>query len=109
VTVNNHKLFVVPGGYKTIRSVAGYNTAFKDFTVIGNMFRMVKVKDIQIQGTNILITYGGTDELTEKKLAGHDKREGINIILPSKQEIAELENNIEAWLNNYIKLALNGK
>lgn len=109
VTINGHKLLSVTGGYKRIRDVAGYQTGHKDFTVTGTMFRMIKVKDIQIQGTSVLITYGGTDRETEQKLAGHDSREGINIILPSKQEIKELEDNIEAWLTGYIKDIFNGK
>ena len=108
VTVNTHKLIVVPEGYKKIRQLAGYQTAHKDFMVTGAMWRGVKMKSVTTKGTKIEITYGSTDNETDKKLQGHNKREKINIILPTKKELDEVAQDIASYLETYIKMAING-
>jgi len=88
--------------------LAGYQTAHKDFMVTGAMWRGVKMKSVTTKGTKIEIIYGSTDNETDKKLQGHNKREKINIILPTKKELDEVAQDIASYLETYIKMAING-
>lgn len=80
-------LVEVPGGYKQIRELGGYQTNHVDFTVSGEMLRSVKIKKTTVNGNKITITYGasGTEEL--KKLEGHNDRYNENILEPNAEEL----------------------
>jgi hypothetical protein len=107
-SIQGFKGIVLVGGYKEARQLTGYQTAHKDFMVTGAMWRGVKMKSVTTKGTKIEITYGSTDNETDKKLQGHNKREKINIILPTKKELDEVAQDIASYLETYIKMAING-
>ena len=100
-------MLVIPNGYKQARTIAGYQTAFKDFTITGSMMRGVKVKRAVLENGIIEIVYGSTDARTETLLRKHSFREKINIIAPSKQELKNIENIIGKYIENEIKRQLN--
>lgn len=107
-TVNGKHLLIVPGGYAEIRKVAGYQVAHKDFTVTNAMWRGVKVKAVTFSGSEFAIVYGTTDRETEQKVLGHNKREGINILLPNKKEVQDAEKQIKSFFESYVNKILNG-
>jgi len=108
VTVNGHKLIVVPGGYKAIRNAAGYQIMHKDYTLSGNMWRLIKVKPVIMTGSKFIIQWGTTDELTTNKVLGHNSREGTNIIASSDKEIKDMEQNVVGFIEDYVLKILNG-
>jgi len=110
VTIDNHALMVVPGGYKAIRNAAGYQIAFKDFTVTNAMWRGVKViGNPVIQGTKLTFSYGATDTLTAQKVSGHNKREGINILEPTAKELEAVQAEMVLFLKDAINKMFNAR
>lgn len=93
----------VPGGYAEIRRAGGYQTAHKDFTVTGNMWKMTKVISVTLSGTKVIFTYGTTTTDSSEKMEGHSKREGIDLLLPSKKELESESALIVDWFNDYLQ------
>lgn len=109
VTINGHRLMVVPGGYKAIRNAAGYQIMHKDFTVTNAMWRSVKVLPIQVSGTKLSFGYGSVIPSEAQKINGHNKREGINILEPTAQELEKVQVAIVEFCEEEINKMLNGR
>jgi len=97
------KAIVLEGGYKQAREIAGYQTKHKSFLVTGQMWRGVKNRPIQTTTDKIIIAWGSTDERTEQLTNRHSKREGINILLPSKEELEDVRKQLVTFVEQYIK------
>lgn len=106
---NTNSLYVeLPGGYRQARILAGYQVGHKDFTVTNNMWQSVKAFKPIFNGTIITMSYGSNIPFEIKKIEGHNKREGINILEPTKQELEVLQKALVEDLEKLIKEMFNG-
>lgn len=89
-TIDGHKLFEIPGGYKQFRELHGRQTGFVDFSFSGRMWANISlISNAQdhISGTAII---GAKNTDTNDILEGNTKRRG-DILDLSKSEIEELK------------------
>jgi hypothetical protein len=118
-------LAILPGGYKQLRQLAGAGTGFKNFTWTAEMWGSTHVKvetdkkvdvnaEIKGQGTipsgnGVFITSIGSDnDRTIRKLEGHYKREGKEILQTSAKEEAFLTKMFDKYITDAVQKALNG-
>jgi hypothetical protein len=122
---NFRHLAVLPGGYKQLRQLAGAGTGFKNFTWTAEMWGSMHVNvttDKKVNpnalikglgtvhsGNGMFITsIGSENDLTKKKLEGHNKREGKEILQTSEKEEKFLTKMFDDYITGLVQKALNG-
>jgi len=98
----NVRLFELPGGYAQLRRLERFSNARKSFEFTGQMWRGFGVKKKQVSGTTIIITLGGRNLESQKKIDANSKREGISIINISDRELEELARMVDKKLQRYV-------
>jgi len=98
----NVHLFELKGGYKQLRQLEGLQTAHKDFWFTTQMWRGFGVKRILKNKGSMVITIGGKDPESQNKIDRNSKREGVNIINISDQELEKLAKQIDQQIQKYI-------
>jgi hypothetical protein len=97
VTVNGHKLFVLPGGYAQAKGIyAPGQKGIVDFTVSGAMMRSIKVKSVQGSKDHYEITISPSSAKEKKKLEGNEDKRG-EILEASQKELERVERAIVGW------------
>lgn len=95
VTVNGHKLFNLPGGYKQYRELHGRQSGYVDFSFTNAMWNDINVISNQSQHQGGMAIIGAKQEIEKKKLAGNTKRRGNILDLSQKeQDILKKDYNI---------------
>jgi pyruvate dehydrogenase complex dehydrogenase (E1) component len=89
VTIGDHRLAVLKGGYKKIRELQGRQTAFVDFTVSGHMWTDISLISKAGDHQKGIAVIGAKEEKEKKKLEGNTKRKG-DILDVSDREIDKL-------------------
>lgn len=89
VTINGHRLFNLPGGYKQFRELHGRQTNFVDFSFTNAMWNDINVISKQSDHQRGIAYIGAKQEIEKKKLAGNTKRRG-DILDLSQKEINQL-------------------
>ena len=89
VTINGHRLFNLPGGYKQYRQLHGRQTNFVDFSFTNAMWNDINVISKESDHKRGIAVIGAKQEIEKKKLAGNTKRRG-DILDLSPKEINEL-------------------
>ena len=87
---------------KQIRAENKMQTAFKDFTFTGEMWRGFGVKSFSKSTSKLSVTLGGKTPKSAEKLQKNTAREERNIIEPSKEELRIIEENLITQIENYI-------
>lgn len=105
VTVNGHKLFVVPGGYAEIRRLSGELNTNKNFFWTGEMWKKFGITKKQRTKTGFRIRLAGLNAEAQKKMDENSRREGINILDLTQQEEKELAQYIDTWIDGEIRKA----
>lgn len=90
--------------YADFRQINGLKTDKKNFEFTGEMFRELKVLSVQLQGTLLVIEYGGGTKASEDKFRWNSEQEGESILKPAKSEISIAEQIIL----NRVKRLING-
>ena len=85
VTINGHKLAVLPGGYKKIREMQGRQTAHVDFTMTRNMWNDINIISREGNHRNGEVIIGARKESEKKKLAGNTASRGDILDLSPKE------------------------
>lgn len=85
VTINGHKLFEIPGGYKQYRELMGRQTDHVDFSVTNNMWNDINVVSKQSEHERGVAIIGAKQDIEKKKLAGNTKRRGDILDLNSRE------------------------
>lgn len=113
VTINrggaNYRLVVLPSGYKQVRQIEGLQVAHKSFLRTGEMWGSIHTLGTRQEGTGRFVTVVGTENpFSNKKLEGHEKREGKPIMMISKSEERELTLILDKYITNILNKAVNG-
>jgi hypothetical protein len=90
VTIDGHKLFEVPGGYKQYRELHGRQTGFVDFSFSGRMWSNVALISSPADHNSGVAIIGAKNTETNDILEGNTKRRG-DILDLSDKEIDELK------------------
>jgi hypothetical protein len=90
VTINGHKLFEIPGGYKQYRELMGRQTNYVDFSVTNNMWNDINVISKGADHEKGIAIIGAKQEIEKKKLKGNTERRG-DILDLSDKEIEQLK------------------
>lgn len=90
--------------YRKVRQKKGYETAFKNLTFTGEMWRKTLITSEEQEGNKYVVTIGGTDQLTKDKLDGHSDDYG-DILRLAKTEEEKLQRNIDEWAEELKKQA----
>ncbi len=90
VTIDGHKLFEVPGGYKQYRELHGRQTGFVDFSFSGRMWSNVALISSPVDHNSGVAIIGAKNTETNDILEGNTKRRG-DILDLSDKEIDELK------------------
>jgi len=98
----NVHLFELKGGYKEMRRRETLQTGYKDFWFTSMMWRGFGVKRILKNKGSMVITIGAKNSESQKKIDANSKREGVNIINISDQELEKLAKQIDQQLQKYI-------
>lgn len=98
----NVHLFELPGGYAQLRNLEGYSNPKKSFEFTTQMWRGFGVKRKKVSGKTIIITLGGKNLESQKKIDMNSRREGINIINISDAELKELAVMVDKEIQKYI-------
>jgi hypothetical protein len=101
----NVSLFELKGGYAELRSWEGFTNIYKSFEFTTQMWRGFGVKRTQKTPTEIIITIGGKNLESQKKIDVNSRREGINIINISDSELKELAIMVDKELQRYVTKA----
>lgn len=121
----NYKLILLPSGYKELRRIETSQVGHKSFLRTGEMWgsihyqpadnmtinkgAAIKVEGTTKQGEGKFITeIGSKNDLTNKKLEGHSKREGKDIMMLNKKEEAFLDGMLDTYLTEILNRAING-
>jgi len=119
----NRSLAILPGGYKKLRDLVGAESTHKEFLWSGEMWGSTHVQidkkpnpEGAIKGLGTVktgegqytTTVGSQNPLTIKKLEGHFKREGKEILMLSKKEETALLRILDEYITNKFKQAVNG-
>lgn len=104
VTINGHKLFAIPGGYKQYRELHGRQTDHVDFSFTNRMWNNINVISNQSDHQNGVAIIGAKNEEEKKKLEGNTKRRG-DILDLNPKEIYDLYttyhlNALQVFRNN---------
>jgi len=89
--------------YSEFRALNNLNTAPKNFEFTGDMWRNFGVMDVKNNGLSVTANIGGLTQNAADKIAGHSKREGIDIASASAKEEAETRVDLENWIAGIIK------
>lgn len=89
VTVNGHRLAILPGGYKKFREIQGRQTAYVDFTFTGNMWKDINVISKTTDHQKGVAIIGARNKKYKDVLAGNTARKG-DILDLSHQELEKL-------------------
>lgn len=73
------------GGYEEFRRIQGLQTAYKDYTYNGEMWRNTKVLKEKTDSKFVYI--GGTTPMAQNKINLNSKRDGQPITMPNPEEI----------------------
>ena len=73
------------GGYEEFRRIQGLQTAYKDYTYNGDMWRNTKVLKEKTDSKFVYI--GGTTPMAQNKINLNSKRDGQPITMPNAEEI----------------------
>ena len=98
----NVHLFELKGGYKEMRKRETLQTGYKDFEFSTMMWRGFGVKRIEKGKGKMVIKIGAKNQETQRKIDGNSKREGVNIIDISDQELKKLAKQIDQQIQKYI-------
>jgi len=98
----NVRLFVLPGGYAQMRRLEGLPTGHKDFTFTTQMWRGFGIKRTTKAKSEFVVTLGGKNVESQKKINVNSDRENINIINLSDQETKLLAKLVDQELQRYI-------
>lgn len=102
VTINGHKLFQIPGGYKQYRDLHGRQSSFVDFNFTGRMWNNIKLVSDRSELNSGVAVIKATEDLQKKKLAGLTERKG-EILGLSKEEEKRLADVYEVWVAGALK------
>ena len=103
----NIRLFELKGGYAQMRRDEDLQTGHKDFEFTTQMWRNFGVKRTSKTNSEFVVTIGGKNVESQKKINANSKREGINIINLSDKELKDLAVMVDKELQRYInKLGL---
>lgn len=86
VTINGHKLFSIPGGYKQYRDLSGRQSGFVDFTFTGSMWNNIKLISPKSELDSGVAVIKPTKDIEKKKLAGNTERKGEILALSDKEK-----------------------
>ena len=89
-TVNEHRLAILPGGYKKLRELQGRQADHVDFSMTNDMWNDVNVVSKPSDHKNGVAIISTKKESEQKKLAGNTKRRG-DILDLSTKEIDDLK------------------
>ena len=98
----NIHLFELKGGYKEMRRREGLKTGHKDFWFTSMMWRGFGVKRVVRSKGKMVVTLGGKNVESQKKIDRNSDREGVNIINISDQELKILAKQIDRQMQKYI-------
>ena len=98
----NVHLFELSGGYAQLRRLAGHTNKNKSFELTTQMWRGFGVKRKQVTANEIIITLGGKNLESQKKIDMNSRREGVNIINISDSELNQLAKMVDKELQRYI-------
>jgi len=98
----NIHLFELKGGYKQLRRLDGLQTAHKDFTYSSIMWNSYGVKRTVNSKGEVVVTIGGKTQDSQDRINWNSKREGVEIINISDQELKKLAKNIDKQIQKYI-------
>ena len=87
VTLDGHKLFEVPGGYKQYRELHGRQTGFVDFSFSGRMWSNITLISSPADHNSGIAIIGTKDPKINDIIEGNTKRRG-DILDLSKKEIS---------------------
>lgn len=99
----NIHLFELKGGYAQMRRLEGFSNRNKSFEFTGQMWRGFGVKRVVKSGNAVIITLGGRDLESQKKIDANSKREGISIVNISDKELEKLAEMIEKEIQRYVR------
>lgn len=102
VTIDGHKLFEVPGGYKQYRELHGRQTGFVDFSFSGRMWANVALISSPADHNSGMAVIGAKNTETNDILEGNTKRRG-DILDLSKEEINELKDKYNLGMLKILK------
>lgn len=94
--------------YKAFRELNNLKTDKKNFEFTGEMFRKFGIIREAGNGSNFVITLGGTTEEAQRKIDANSAQEGADIIAPSKSEEEFIKTSLADWLNYNADRILNG-
>jgi hypothetical protein len=104
-----YRLALLPGGYKQIRTIEGSQVGHKSFLRSGEMWLSIHVEGTRQEGQGKFVTTVGSEvELTNKKLAGNEAREGKQILGVTSQEETQLGEIMDKYVTNLVNRAFNG-
>ena len=86
VTIDSHKLFEIPGGYKQFRELHGKQTAFVDFSFSNDMWNNITLISKASDHNNGTAIIGTKDKIQNAKLEGNTKRRGDILDLSNKEQ-----------------------
>jgi len=98
----NIRLFELKGGYAQLRRLEGLQTGHKDFWFTTQMWRSFGVKRTTRGQSEFIVTLGGKNPESQKKINENSRRENINIINISDQELKLLAKMVDKELQRYI-------
>ena len=98
----NVHLFELKGGYKEMRKRETLQTGHKDFWFSSMMWRGFGVKGVVKSKGKMVIKIGAKNQETQRKIDGNSRREGVNIIDISDQELKLLAKQIDQQIQKYI-------
>ena len=101
----NIHLFELSGGYKQMRRLETLQTAYKDFSFSAMMWNHYGVKRTIKKAGEIEIIIGGKTQDSQDKIDWNSKREGVEIINISDQELEKLAKQIDQHLQKLINKA----
>lgn len=98
----NVHLFELPGGYAQLRRMEGFSNTRKSFEFTTQMWRGFGVKRKRVSANTIIITLGGRNLESQKKIDANSQREGISIINISDSELAILAKECDKEIQRYV-------
>ena len=98
----NIHLFELKGGYKQLRRLEGLQTAHKDFSFSQVMWNSYGVKRTVNTNNEVVVTIGGKTQDSQDRINWNSKREGVEIINISDQELKKLAKNLDKQIQKYI-------
>lgn len=101
-TINGHKLFELPGGYKQFRELNSRQTKFVDFTMSGRMMGDIQTASDQAELNSGVAVIKPLKTEEKKKLAGNTEKRG-DILALSKSEEAKLGEKYSAWVEGGLR------